>query len=170
VVEYDGPLVADLIFRVFRIAGPSAAARLELAGMAQQGRRAREPGRSRVRQRPRHLRFGVECSPLRRQRRSPARIVIRPDTLFPILIEPFLAPVFRDVLFQTGDVQAGLIEPRIGRLVRRDGGKDGVGCEASGASEAGAATPASAAAIALRRVSLLDGEAALDMAYLHVRG
>jgi hypothetical protein len=64
-------------------------------------------------------------------------------------------------------VQAGLIEPRIGRLVRRDGGKDGVGCEESGA---GAATPASVAAIALRRVSLLDGGAALDMGTLHVRG
>ena len=134
-MEYDGPVVAVLIFRVFRIAGPSAAARLELAGMAQQGRRAREPDRLRVRQRPRHLRFGVECSPLRRERRSPARIVIRSDTLYPILIELFLAPLFRDVLFQTGDVQAGLIEPRIGRLVRRDGGKDGVRCEASGASE-----------------------------------
>jgi hypothetical protein len=81
------------------------------------------------------LRFGVECSPLRRERRSPARIVIRSDALYPILIEPFLAPVFRDGLFQTGDVQAGLIEPRTGRLVRRDGGKDGVGCEESGASE-----------------------------------
>jgi hypothetical protein len=50
-------------------------------------------------------------------------------------MEPFLTPLFRDVLFQTGDVQAGLIEPRIRRLVRRDGGKDGVGCEESGASE-----------------------------------
>jgi hypothetical protein len=90
--------------------------------------------------------------------------------LFSILIEPFLAPLFRDVLFQAGDVQADLIEPRIGRLVRRDGGKDGVGCEESGPASAGAATPASAAAIALRRVSLLDGEAALDMGKLHVRG
>jgi hypothetical protein len=89
----------------------------------------------RVRQRPRHLRFGVECSPLRRERCSPARIVIRSDTSNPILIEPFLAPLFRDVLFQTRDVQAGLIEPHTGRLVRCDGGKDGVGCEASGASE-----------------------------------
>jgi hypothetical protein len=52
--------------------------------MAQQGRRAREPGRLRVRQRPRHLRFGVECSPLRRKRRNPARIVIRSDTLYPV--------------------------------------------------------------------------------------
>jgi hypothetical protein len=137
VVEYDGPLVAVLFFRVFRIAGPPAAARLELTGMAQQGRRAREPGRLRVRQRPRHLRFGVECSPLRRERRSPAPIVVRSDALFPILFEPFLAPVFRDGLFQMGDVQAGLIEPRIGRPVRRDGGKDGVGCEAGGAGERG---------------------------------
>jgi hypothetical protein len=73
------------------------------------------------------LRFGAECSPLRRERRSPARIVIRSDTLFSILIEPFLAPLFRDGLFQAGDVQAGLIEPRPGRLVCRDGGKYGVG-------------------------------------------
>jgi hypothetical protein len=89
--------------------------------------------------------------------------------LFPILVEPFLAPLFRDVFFQTGDVQAGLIESRIGRLVRRDGGKDGVGCEASGTSERRSGDPGKRAAIALRRVSLLDGEAALDMASLHVR-
>jgi hypothetical protein len=67
-------------------------------------------------------------------------------------------------------VLAGLIEPRIGGLVRRDGSKDGVGCEGSGPARAGAAIPASVAAIALRRVSLLDGEAALDMGKLHVRG